>query len=120
MGIHAPIFLVARSPAEPCSTSTIAQALQVSESHLGKVLGTLCKAGLLLSTRGAMGGYQAHQPAGGASVLSVIEVIDGPFTSPKGSMSQPIAVQVGVRWLDCRSRSTHRSSRISAPCSSAR
>jgi Rrf2 family protein len=89
IGIHALVFLAARGRHQPCSTSSIAGALCVSESHLGKVLGTLCKRGFLQSNRGPKGGYGLMSSTRAASVLSVLEAIDGPFEVPACRVVQP-------------------------------
>jgi Rrf2 family protein len=61
----------------------------VSESHLGKVLRALGKKGFLTSTRGPHGGFSILDNTPKASVLSVLEAIDGPFTSPSCQITQP-------------------------------
>lgn len=99
IGIHALVFLAARGPSAPCSTSSIAGALDVSESHLGKVLGTLCKQGFLQSNRGPNGGFGLVNTTREASVLSVLEAIDGPYDTPTCRVRQPACSEGGCSLL---------------------
>jgi Rrf2 family protein len=82
IAIHAVAFLVGRGSSEPCSTLTIAEGLQVSQSHLRKIMQVLCKEGFVTSIRGAYGGYRVQAEMGSLPILSVIEAIDGPLGAP--------------------------------------
>ena len=56
----------------------IAQSLGSTPGFVAQVVGPLVKAGLVRSTPGPTGGYSLSEHAAGASVLDVIESIDGP------------------------------------------
>jgi len=57
--------------------NALAQAVDVPESFLSKVLQSLTHAGLLSSRRGTDGGFTLA--TGTASILDVIQAIDGPL-----------------------------------------
>jgi Rrf2 family protein len=73
------IHLAALPAGERRSLPALAAATQVPPSFLSKVLQHLTRAGLILSRRGADGGFEIL-PKGRASTLrNVIEAIDGPL-----------------------------------------
>ncbi|HUN88319.1 MAG TPA: Rrf2 family transcriptional regulator [Terriglobales bacterium] len=57
---------------------TLALAVSVPESFLAKVLQTLVRAGLVISRRGPDGGFELVPSSMQASILDVVEAIDGP------------------------------------------
>jgi Rrf2 family protein len=57
----------------------LAAATEAPESFLSKVLQALSHAGLIDSKRGHAGGFQISDRGRNASMLNVIEVIDGPI-----------------------------------------
>jgi len=57
---------------------TLALAVAVPESFLAKVLQTLVRAGLVISRRGPDGGFELVPSSMQASILDVVEAIDGP------------------------------------------
>lgn len=61
------------------STSELAEAAEVSETFLSKVLQKLVTRGLVVSFRGQGGGLQLALPASQISVLDVVESIEGPI-----------------------------------------
>ncbi|HEX5273038.1 MAG TPA: Rrf2 family transcriptional regulator [Gemmataceae bacterium] len=60
------------------SHALAAQAAQVPDRFLLKLLLPLVSAGILRSTRGPGGGYRLARPAAAISVLDVIQAVDGP------------------------------------------
>jgi Rrf2 family protein len=58
---------------------TLALATDAPESFLSKVLQALSRAGLISSRRGQSGGFQISPRGRTASMLEVIEAIDGPI-----------------------------------------
>lgn len=74
------VVLLAGDPAEPHSARGIASRLGVSADHLSKVLQRLTKVGLVVPTRGRNGGYALTKPGASATLLDIIESIDGSFT----------------------------------------
>lgn len=59
------------------SVRDISAEMQIPESFLAKILQRLMRAGIVLSVRGAGGGFKLARPAAEISVLSVMEAIDG-------------------------------------------
>jgi len=57
---------------------TLAIAVTVPESFLAKVLQTLTRAGLVMSRRGPDGGFELLPSSMQASILDVIDAIEGP------------------------------------------
>jgi len=78
-GIRVMIQL-AGPPAEArVSLPALAEAADAPESFLSKVLQSLSRAGLISSRRGQSGGFQISPRGRAASMLEVIEAIDGPI-----------------------------------------
>jgi FeS assembly SUF system regulator len=61
------------------SSSGIAASTGVPEPTVAKVLKIMTSAGLVLSQRGARGGYRLARPLSGIAVAEVITAIDGPI-----------------------------------------
>ena len=74
-GLRAMIDLAQYSEQEAVSISSIAQRQKISESYLEQLVAKLKKAGLVVSIRGAAGGYRLARPAAGISVGDVLAVI---------------------------------------------
>ena len=71
-------------------TAQIAEALDVSEAHLAKVLQRLTKAGMVTSERGPKGGFLAAKNADSITLLDIYELIDGPLTEPRCLLNLPV------------------------------
>ena len=77
---YAIVVLVRLSRGDAVQTSPgIAQAVGVPEPTVAKVLKALAGAGLVISQRGARGGYKLARPLGTMAVGDVIAAIDGPI-----------------------------------------
>ena len=77
---YAVVVLVRLSHDAPCQTSPgIAAAIGIPEPTVAKVLKALATAGLVISQRGARGGYRLAQPLSQVSVAAVVTAIDGPI-----------------------------------------
>ena len=61
------------------SAKDIADAYHIPSPLLAKILQTLARAGLLVSSAGANGGYSLARPASEISAFEVIRAIDGPL-----------------------------------------
>ncbi len=61
------------------SAKDIADAYHIPAQLLAKILQTLARAGLLVSTAGTNGGYSLARPATEISAFEVIRAIDGPL-----------------------------------------
>jgi Rrf2 family protein len=67
----------------PVRIREIAADYAIPERYLVQILLQLKGAGLVLSTRGASGGYRLARPAGAISLGEVLTAIDGPEEPPK-------------------------------------
>ena len=76
-GLRAMIDLAQYSEQEAVSVSSIAQRQKISESYLEQLVAKLKKAGLVVSIRGAAGGYRLARPASGISVGDVLRALEG-------------------------------------------
>lgn len=76
-GLRAMIDLAQYSEQEAVSISSIAQRQKISESYLEQLVAKLKKAGLVISIRGAAGGYRLARPAAGISVGDVLRALEG-------------------------------------------
>ena len=76
-GLRAMIDLAQYSEQEAVSISSIAQRQKISESYLEQLIAKLKKAGLVVSIRGAAGGYRLARPASGISVGDVLRALEG-------------------------------------------
>ena len=73
------IHLASLPPGTRLPLNTLAAAVNVPESFLSKVLQSLTRAGLVASRRGTDGGFTLPADNLGASMLDVIQAIDGPI-----------------------------------------
>jgi len=70
----------ARYPAgASLSAGLLARETGVPLPTTQKVMGRLASAGLLVSARGAGGGFRLARPAGGISLADIIEAVEGPI-----------------------------------------
>ncbi len=77
---YAVVVLVRLSTGDGVQTSPgIAAATGIPEPTVAKVLKALSGSGLVVSQRGARGGYRLSRPLGGVPISEVIEAIDGPI-----------------------------------------
>lgn len=61
------------------SAKAIAEAYHIPPQLLAKILQTLTRAGILVSTAGTNGGYSLARPASEINAFEVIRAIDGPL-----------------------------------------
>jgi Rrf2 family protein len=61
------------------SAKAIAEAYHIPPQLLAKILQTLTRAGILVSTAGTNGGYSLGRPASEINAFEVIRAIDGPL-----------------------------------------
>jgi Rrf2 family cysteine metabolism transcriptional repressor len=85
----------------PMRIREIAEAHGIPERYLVQILLRLKGAGLVLSTRGASGGYRLARPAAQISLGEILAAIDGPEEPPRES-SRPAAQALAVVWEHVR------------------
>ncbi len=79
-GLRAMIFLAAADRDEPVSLAEIARREEMPVAFLERILARLREGGLVVSTRGASGGYRLSRPAGSISVGDIVTAIEGPLS----------------------------------------
>jgi len=77
--LHAMVHIAGQKPNIPIASHQIAQAHDIPERFLLKVLKPLVSAGLLYSVKGPHGGYRLARSANQITVLDVIEGVEGPI-----------------------------------------
>jgi Rrf2 family protein len=73
------IHLAGLPPETRASRADLAQAAECPEQFLSKVLQSLTHAGLIVSHRGNTGGFELSPAHRHASVLEVVEAVEGPI-----------------------------------------
>jgi Rrf2 family transcriptional regulator, iron-sulfur cluster assembly transcription factor len=77
-GIRAMSYLAAQPDGQVCALREVSAAQDVPESFLAKIFQNLVHAGLVVSHRGARGGFALARPASQITLADVIEAVDGP------------------------------------------
>jgi Rrf2 family protein len=77
--IRVMIHLAGLPPETRASRTQLAQAAECPEQFLSKVLQNLTRAGLVISHRGNTGGFELPRSRRDASLLEVVEAIEGPI-----------------------------------------
>jgi FeS assembly SUF system regulator len=70
---------LARQPGRQHNAPEVAAQSHIPQPMVSKILKALARAGLLVSHRGAKGGYDLARPAAAISVAEVICALDGPI-----------------------------------------
>lgn len=87
------------------SAASVAAATSIPLPTVAKLMGTLSRAGLLVSYRGIGGGFALARPANEISVAEIVEAVDGPIalthcTDPApGLCSREGICSVKPHWL---------------------
>lgn len=76
-GLRALIDLAANDTGEAVSIQSIAGRQNISESYLEQLMRLMRKAGLVVSVRGAGGGYRLARPAKEISVGDILRALEG-------------------------------------------
>ena len=90
LAIHAMAYIASEKDKQHLSTANIARKLHASESHLAKVLQKLASKGLLVSTRGAKGGFVLVKEPDEYSLWDILKAIEGPIHSEECLLGKPI------------------------------
>lgn len=69
---------LARDEAARASAADLATRTNLAEPTVAKILKILNRAGLVMSTRGATGGYMIARPAHDMTVADIISAVEGP------------------------------------------
>ncbi len=76
--IRVMVHMAGMPPGSRASRAELADAAECPHQFLSKVLQSLTRAGLVISHRGNTGGFELPQIHRGASLLEVVEAIEGP------------------------------------------
>ena len=79
----------------------IAEVHEIPERYLVQILLQLKGAGLVVSTRGASGGYRLARPAEAISLGEVLAAVDGPDDAPR-VFQGPSAQALAIVWRHLR------------------
>ena len=85
----------------PVRIREIAESHEIPERYLVQILLQLKGAGLVHSTRGALGGYRLARPSSAISLGEVLAAIDGPGEPPRDS-DTPAARVLAAVWETVR------------------
>ncbi len=77
--IRVMIHLAAFAPGTRASRAELATASECPEQFLSKVLQSLTRAGLVISHRGNTGGFELAPAHRGATMLEIVEAVEGPI-----------------------------------------
>ncbi|HEY3368068.1 MAG TPA: Rrf2 family transcriptional regulator [Symbiobacteriaceae bacterium] len=78
-GVKALFELAMHEGAGPVSLKSIADRQGLSEHYLEQLAAPLRKAGLIVSVRGAQGGYVLSRPSAKITVADIVRVLEGPI-----------------------------------------
>lgn len=94
---------LARTPGEVQSATDIASGTHVALPTVSKVLKLLTQDGLVISYRGALGGYSLARPPEAISVAEIIAALEGPIAFTEcsidtGVCSQEASCAIRANW----------------------
>ncbi len=99
-GLRALVDMAVNSDSSPISLVQVAKRQDISLNYLEQVFGTLRKAGIVVSIKGAGGGYKLARPAEEITVKEVLEALEGEFSIiDRVPGEQPDAVQRAIEEL---------------------
>jgi Rrf2 family protein len=99
---------LAAAPPGPLKSEAIANAQEIPRNFLENILLDLRHAELVVSQRGAEGGYRLGRPAEEISVADVIRAVEGPLATVRGVRPEEVAYSGPAQalrqtWIDLRS-----------------
>lgn len=94
---------LAANQASVCSAADVAQATGIAPPTVSKLLKSLARAELVVSTRGANGGYRLSRPPQDITAADVIDALEGPVSitecsASDGDCEHEDACSVGGAW----------------------
>lgn len=98
----------AGEPELPVSVDALAQGQGLPRKFLEAILADLRRAELVISTKGARGGYRLSRPASEIPVGAVFRAVDGPLAEVRGrrphqTSYEGVAEHLPVLWVAVRS-----------------
>ena len=102
LAVHSCAVLAASE--DRISAGRLAGMMDVSPSHLAKVLQRLAGEGILESARGAAGGFRLARPADSVSLLDLVETVDGPLEGGGCLLGKPMCGRESCLFTDLMDR----------------
>lgn len=90
---------LADADGQAVTAESLAQAQGLPAKFLESILNDMRRAGLLLSQRGAEGGYRLSKPAKEISVADVIRPLDGPLAEIRGQRPEAASYEGSAEHL---------------------
>ncbi|HFU75485.1 MAG TPA: Rrf2 family transcriptional regulator [Arcobacter sp.] len=95
----AAMYTISQAPNERAmQVKEIAAMTHISHGYLEQLLSNLRKSNLLISIRGAQGGYKLAKNANQISVLEILEAVEGPFYKIEGNVGSSTILE--YYWSD--------------------
>src|SRR5436309_15936295 len=88
-GVRLMVELGRQTPAQPTSLKAFADAGNLRLAYLEQVVARLRKAGLVMSARGAHGGYWLARPAEEISMDEVVQALEGSIAPMECFIHEP-------------------------------
>jgi len=88
--VRAALELAAATDSHPLKREQISAAQNIPSKFLETIMLELKHAGIVKSTRGAVGGYALARPAEDISVADVIRAVDGPLANVRGERVESV------------------------------
>lgn len=87
---------LAANPASVCSAADVALKTGIAVPTVSKLLKSLAKAGLVISTRGASGGYRLARSPQQISATDIIDALEGPVSITECSSAESLCAHESV------------------------
>ncbi len=101
----AAMYNISQAPnARAMRVKEIAAMTHISHGYLEQLLSSLRKSNLLISTRGAQGGYKLAKNANQITVLEILEALEGPFYKIEGNVGASTVLE--YYWSDIEEKMT--------------
>jgi len=88
--VRAALELAATTDGRPLKREQLSGAQKIPSKFLETIMLELKHAGIVKSTRGAVGGYALARPAQDISVADVIRAVDGPLANVRGERVETV------------------------------
>ncbi|MEV4680582.1 RrF2 family transcriptional regulator [Streptomyces kurssanovii] len=82
--VRAALLLAGAKDTGPLNAEAIAEAQEIPHKYLESILNDMRRGGLVVSQRGAGGGYRLAKAPEDISVADVVRAVDGPLVSVRG------------------------------------
>jgi Rrf2 family protein len=89
--VRACVELAARAGEPPVSVDALAAAQGLPASFLERIVADLRRGSVVVSTRGAGGGYRLARPAAEITLADVLRVVEGPLVFVRGTRPPDLA-----------------------------